>query len=184
MGLLSSFTILLTMATFKHLNGGNVQSKRVIVSNGYTNNAAVTITIQQPANSQIVGGHYRQLQKATVASGGSVGIDVGIASDIDSIFNDGSDAIADGVSGDTAIPVGFFLDFGTSFSNTAGSSRAIQPLQFSLSDAAAPAVSDGFTSVDREVLVTVTCSAHDVTAETGETADYEVQLDFKMLGTE
>ena len=183
MGLLSSFTILLTMATFKHLNGGNVQSKRVIVSSGYTNNAAVTTTIQQPANSQIVGGHYRQLQKATVASGGSVGIDVGLSTDIDSIFNDGVDAIADGVSGATAIPVGFFLDFGTSFADVSAT-KAIQGLNFSLSDAAAPAVSPGFTSVDRDVVVTVTCSAHDVTAETGETADYEVQLDFKMLGSE
>ena len=177
MGLLSSFTILLTMATFKHLNGGNVQSKRVIVSNGYTNNSTVTTTIQQPANSQIVGGHYRQLQKATVANGGSVGIDVGIEGSLTSIFSDaGNDAIADAVSGDTAIPVGFFLNFATGTGMTAS--------QFSVGDAAAPAVSDGFTSVDREVLVTVTCSAHDVTAETDETADYEVQLDFKMLGAE
>ena len=178
MGLLSSFTILLTMATFKHLNGGNVQSKRVIVSNGYANGTTVTTTIQQPANSQIVGGHYRQLQKATVASGGSVGITVGILGSLSSIFADvgGNDTIADGVSGATAIPVGFFLDFGTGTGITAS--------QFSVGDAAAPAVSDGFTSVDREVLLTVTCSAHDVTAETGETADYEVQLDFKMLGTD
>tara|TARA_R100001129_G_scaffold67205_1_gene45771 strand:- start:93 stop:590 length:498 start_codon:yes stop_codon:yes gene_type:complete len=165
------------MATFKHLNGGNVQSKRVIVSNGYTNGTTVTTTIQQPANSQIVGGHYRQLQKATVASGGSVGIDVGIEGSLTSIFSDAdNDAIAEGVSGATAIPVGFFLNFATGTGMTAS--------QFSVGDAASPAVSDGFTSVDREVLVTVTCSAHDVTAETGETADYEVQLDFKMLGTE
>ena len=178
MGLLSSFTILLTMATFKHLNGGNVQSKRVIVYNGYTNGGAVTITIQQPANSQIVGGHYRQLQKATVASGGSVGITVGIEGSLSSIFADaaGNDAIADGVSGATPIPVGFFLNFATGTGITAS--------QFSTGNAASPAVSDGFTSVDREVLLTVTCSSHDVTAETGETADYEVQLDFKMLGTE
>ena len=164
------------MATFKHLNGGNVQSKRVIVSIGYTNGGAVTITIQQPANSQIVGGHYRQIQKATVASGGSVGIDVGTSSDIDSIFDDGADAIADGVSGATAIPVGFFLDF--------SSDASVTNTQFSEGDAASPAVSDGFTSVDRDVVITVTCSSHDVTAETGETADYEVQLDFKMLGSE
>ena len=164
------------MATFKHLNGGNVQSKRVIVSNGYTNGGAVTITIQQPANSQIVGGHYRQIQKATVASGGSVGIDVGTSADIDSIFDDGADAIADGVSGATAIPVGFFLDF--------SSDASVTNTQFSEGDAASPAVSDGFTSVDRDVVITVTCSSHDVTAETGETADYEVQLDFKMLGSE
>tara|TARA_R100001510_G_C7514740_1_gene112842 strand:+ start:56 stop:550 length:495 start_codon:yes stop_codon:yes gene_type:complete len=164
------------MATFKHLNGGNVQSKRVIVSNGYTNGGAVTITIQQPANSQIVGGHYRQIQKATVASGGSVGIDVGTSSDIDSIFDDGADAIADAVSGATAIPVGFFLDF--------SSDASVTNTQFSAGDAASPAVSDGFTSVDRDVVITVTCSSHDVTAETGETADYEVQLDFKMLGSE
>ena len=164
------------MATFKHLNGGNVQSKRVIVSNGYTNGGAVTITIQQPANSQIVGGHYRQIQKATVASGGSVGIDVGTSSDIDSIFDDGADAIADGVSGATAIPVGFFLAF--------SSDARVTNTQFSEGDAASPAVSDGFTSVDRDVVITVTCSSHDVTAETGETADYEVQLDFKMLGAE
>ena len=164
------------MATFKHLNGGNVQSKRVIVSNGYTNGGAVTITIQQPANSQIVGGHYRQIQKATVASGGSVGIDVGTSSDIDSIFDDGADAIADGVSGATAIPVGFLLDF--------SSDASVTNTLFSDGDAASPAVSDGFTSVDRDVVITVTCSSHDVTAETGETADYEVQLDFKMLGSE
>ena len=164
------------MATFKHLNGGNVQSKRVIVSNGYTNGGAVTITIQQPANSQIVGGHYRQIQKATVASGGSVGIDVGTSSDIDSIFDDGADAIADGVSGATAIPVGFFLDF--------SSDASVTNTQCREGDAASPAVSDGFTSVDRDVVITVTCSSHDVTAETGETADYEVQLDFKMLGSE
>ena len=84
--------------------------------------------------------------------------------------------IADGVSGATPIPVGFFLNFATGTGITAS--------QFSTGNAASPAVSDGFTSVDREVLVTVTCSAHDVTAETGETADYEVQLDFKMLGSE
>lgn len=171
------------MATFKHLNGGNVQSKRVIVSNGYTNGGAVTITIQQPANSQIVGGHYRQLQKATVANGGSVGIDVGTSSDIDSIFNDGVDAIADAVSGATAIPVGFFLDFATGYLSSAAS-KAINALNFSFADAASPAVSPGFASEDRDVVITVTCSAHDVTAETGETADYEVQLDFKMLGSE
>lgn len=164
------------MATFKHLNGGNVQSKRVIVSDGYTNGGAVTTTIQQPANSQIVGGHYRQIQKATVASGGSVGIDVGTAADIDSIFDDGVDAIADAVSGATDIPIGFFLDF--------GSGSGIGKTQFSTGNSASPALSDGFTSVDRDVVVTVTCSSHNVTAVTGETADYEVQLDFKMLGSE
>tara|TARA_R100000951_G_scaffold114845_1_gene121038 strand:+ start:36 stop:530 length:495 start_codon:yes stop_codon:yes gene_type:complete len=164
------------MATFKHLNGGNVQSKRVIVSNGYTNGGAVTITFQQPANTQIVGGHYRQLQKATVASSGSVGIDVGTSADIDSIFDDGVDAIADAVSGSTAIPVGFFLDF--------ASGTGITKTQFSTGNSASPAVSGGFTSVDRDVVITVTCSSHDVTAETGETADYEVQLDFRMLGSE
>jgi len=165
------------MATFKHLNGGNVQSKRVIVSDGYTNGGAVTTTIQQPANSQIVGGHYRQIQKATVASGGSVGIDVGVLGSLTSIFSDtANDSIADSVSGATPIPVGFFLDF--------SSNSSVVNSQFSPGDAASPSASDGFTSVDRDVLLTLSCSAHNVTAETGETADYEVQLDFKMLGSE
>ena len=165
------------MATFKHLNGGNIQSKRVIVSDGYTQDGSTTITIQQPANSQIVTGHYRQIQKATVASGGSVGLDVGILGSLTSIFSDGgNDVIADGVSGATEIPVGFFIDFHAESNITSS--------QYSPGDAASPAVSDGFTSVDRDVLITVSCSNHAVTAETGESAQYEVQLDFKMLGSE
>ena len=88
------------MATFKHLLGGNIQSKRVIVSDGYDAATPVTITIQQPANSQIVGGHYRQLQVATVANTGNVGIDVGVEGALTSIFSDtNNDSVADGVSG-------------------------------------------------------------------------------------
>jgi len=163
------------MPTFKHLLGGNIQSKRVIVSDGYDATTPVTITIQQPANSQIVGGHYRQLQVATVANTGNVGIDVGVEGALTSIFSDtGNDAVADGVSGSTEIPVGFFLDFATGTGITAS--------QFSTGSAAAPALSDGYTAVDRDILITVTCSQA-VTAATGESADYEVQLDFKMLGS-
>ena len=175
MALPLSFTTLLTMATFKHLLGGNVQSKRVIVSDGYDASTPVTITIQQPANSQIVGGHYRQLQVATVATTGNVGIDFGVEGALTSIFSDtNNDSVADGVSGATEIPVGFFLDFATGTGITAS--------QFSTGSASAPALSDGYTAEDRDILITVTCSQA-VTAATGESADYEVQLDFKMLGS-
>jgi hypothetical protein len=163
------------MATFKHLLGGNVQSRRVIVSNGYDAATPVTITIQQPANSQIVGGHYRQLQVATVANTGDVGIDVGVEGALTSIFSDtNNDSIADGVSGATEIPVGFFFDFATG--------AGISSSQFSTGSIAAPALSDGYTAEDRDILITVT-SSQAVTAATGESADYEVQLDFKMLGS-
>jgi len=176
MGLLSSFTILLTMATFKHLNGGNVQSKRVIVENGYpAASATQAIEIEQPANSQIVGGHFRTLEAVTIANTGEVGISVGKTAGATDIFNGGTDVIADDVSGATSLPANFFLNFATATGMTAS--------QFSTGDSASPLASDGYTEEARTVHITVSSDVT-ITLGTGETGKYEVQLDFKMLGSE
>ena len=156
---------------YKHLQGGNIQRARVLVDNGYVQDTEVISELDQPANSIVVGAHFRTIDKVTIASGGSIGIEVGTSSSGNQIIADAVDSIIDAASGATDVPANFFLDLkgGTGLTFTS----------FSTGDEAAPAAAAGYTATDRTLFVNVKTTDHAITLDGN--SRYEVSLYYLML---
>ncbi len=171
MGLLSSFTILLTMAIFSHARPGVATvARRVIVKDGFTQAGNVDFEIEQPANSVIDNVYWRQLKAPTFATNTSVKFTLGYAAHGDTtIVDTGPDGILDD---GTTIAEGYVLDMkgnpGTDISYT---------FQYSTDDDPAPGVAPGFSSNGRDLHARVTCTDDVITVN----GDYEVTVVFKVF---
>ena len=159
------------MATFySHKKPGAVLvSSRVEVTDGFLQNGEVVAQIEQPANSIIEQAYFRQIDAAVLASGASVGIEIGTSSSDNTIASDATDAVLDA---GTDIPANFILQCngGTGVTWNGG---------YSVGDAASPAVPAGsaFTADERILYFTVVTSDHAVT--TG--GKYEWVAEFRVF---
>ena len=161
------------MATFTHKKPGAVLvSSRVEVTDGFLQAGEVVCEIEQPANSIIEQAYFRQIDAATLASGASVGLEVGTASSGNQIAADATDAIHDAASGATDIPANFILELN-------GGTGVTWNGAYSTGDAQAPAVPAGsaFTADERILYFTVVTSDHAVT--TG--GKYEWVANFRVF---
>ncbi len=170
MGLLSSFTILLTMAIFSHARPGVATvARRVIVKDGFTQAGNVDFEIEQPANSVIDNVFWRQLKAPTFDTAMDVQFTLGYTAGATDVLTTGVDGIADGAS---TIAEGYILDM----KGNAGSDITYT-FQYSADNGAAPAAAPGFSSTGRDLHARVTCT-DDVVSING---DYEVTVVFKVF---
>ena len=171
MGLLSSFTILLTMAIFSHSRPGVATvARRVIVKDGFTQAGNVDFEIEQPSNSVIDNVFWRQLKAPTFATAMDVKFTLGYAAAGDTdVVDTGVDGIADAA---TTIAEGYVLDM----KGNAGSDITYT-FQYSTDDDPSPTAAPGFSSTGRNLHARVTCT-DDVVSVNG---DYEVTVVFKVF---